>query len=405
MLEIHQQRSAGLVTVQINGRVDSMTAQEVQQYLDNLTATGERKIVIDFTQISYISSAGLRILLLFQKQLKKVDGEIILCNLSAGIVDVFRMSGFINVFRILNSLDELSAGQRPPESDATLKTTTVDGVALEYISTLAEPGRLTVIGSQQKMAASEYGPEDVSTVMAGDLQFGLGLAALGDDYESTKNLFGEALIVNSHLFYYPAVKRPVVDYMLVNSENSSLKYKFFFGLNFSGSFNRVVAFDCKEGYVELNKLTSIINDLSPANVTGVVLIGESKGLLGMFLKKVPIIENKPTNSLGIYNRENFPDWIDFPVELTDFNKTVIGCGLTIRDKKDVPETIAHLLPDQSGCHLHAAVFEKGPLNKKAVNFRQELNRITGESEVHKVMHILDGSRFSSGLIGLIEIAL
>lgn len=232
MLEIHQQRSAGLVTVQINGRVDSMTAQEVQQYLDNLTATGERKIVIDFTQISYISSAGLRILLLFQKQLKKVDGEIILCNLSAGIVDVFRMSGFINVFRILNSLDGFSAGQRPPESDATLKTTTVDGVALEYISTLAEPGRLTVIGSQQKMAASEYGPEDVSTVMAGDLQFGLGLAALGDDYESTKNLFGEALIVNSHLFYYPAVKRPVVDYMLVNSENSSLKYKFFSDLIF-----------------------------------------------------------------------------------------------------------------------------------------------------------------------------
>ena len=66
MIEINQQRIAGFVILQISGRIDSLTAQTVEQYLGNLSESGERTIVIDFTRISYISSAGLRILLLFK---------------------------------------------------------------------------------------------------------------------------------------------------------------------------------------------------------------------------------------------------------------------------------------------------------------------------------------------------
>jgi len=69
----------------------------------------------------------------------------------------------------------------------------------------------------------------------------------------------------------------------------------------------------------------------------------------------------------------------------------------------VPSDVARLLPDHSAIHLHAAIFEKGPLNKKASNFEIELKRLINESQVGKVMHILDGSRFSSGLIGLIDL--
>jgi len=403
MIEINPQRIAGVVTLQIIGRIDSLTAQTVEQYLENLSESGERTIVIDFTRISYISSAGLRVLLLFQKQLKKVDGEIILCSLSPTIADVFRMSGFINLFRILTSADEINTLQTQPEGDVAAKLLTKDGISIEYFSPDAAPGHLTLIGSQDKMADSTYGPNDLQTVKAGELQFGLGFAALGDDYKSTKNLFGEAVIIKGNLFYFPAVRRPVVDYMLISEENSNIEYKFFFGINLTGNFSRIAAFECQEGFVDLSQLVAIITELSSAEAMGVVLIAESKGLLGMYLKKVPIIENKPGNGLSIYSPENFAEWMDFPVEPTDFNKTVIGCGLAVRKKDDVPNEIAHLLPDQSNIHLHAAIFERGPLNKKAANFQQELKRITSESEVSKVIHILDGSRFSSGLIGLIDL--
>jgi len=403
MIEINPQHIAGVVTLQIIGRIDSLTSQTVQQYLENLTESGKRKIVIDFTQINYISSAGLRILLLFQKQLKKVDGEIILCNLSPAIADVLRMSGFINLFRILTSLDEINTLQIKLEGDAAAKLLTKDGIAIEYFSPDAAPGHLTLIGSQEKMADSTYGPNDLQTVKADELQFGLGFAALGDDYESTKNLFGEAVIIQGSLFYFPAVRRPVVDYMLISEEDSNIEYKFFFGINLTGNFSRIAAFECQEGLVDLRQLVAIITELSPAKAMGVVLIAESKGLLGMYLKRVPLSENKPDNGLTIYSPENFAEWMDFPVEPTDFNKTAIGCGLVVPKKDAVPDVISHLLPDQSNIHLHAAIFERGPLNKKAANFQQELKRITSESEVSKVIHILDGSRFSSGLIGLIDL--
>jgi anti-anti-sigma factor len=405
MIEINQQRIAGFVILQISGRIDSLTAQTVEQYLGNLSESGERTIVIDFTRISYISSAGLRILLLFQKQLKKVDGEIILCNLSPTNTDVFRMSGFVNLFRILNSLDELNTLQVQVEIESATTSITKDRISIEYLTNNAVPGHLTLIGSQEKMADSTYGPNDLQTVKAGDLQFGLGFAALGDDYESTKDLFGEAVIIKGSLFYFPAVRRPIVDYMLISEEDSNIEYKFFFGINITGNFSRIAAFECQEDHIDLSQLAAIITGLSPAKTTGIVLIAESKGLLGMYLKKVPIIENKPGNGQSIYSSENFAEWMDFPVEPTDFNKTVIGCGLAVRNKDDVPDEVARLLPDQSNIHLHAAIFERGPLNKKAVNFQQELKRITSESEASKVIHILDGSRFSSGLIGLIDLEL
>jgi len=283
-------------------------------------------MVIDFTQINYISSAGLRILLLLQKQLKKFDGEIILCNLSPAIADVFRMSGFINLFRILTSTDEITTLQTQPEGNAASKLLTKDGIAIEYFSTDTAPGHLTLIGSQEKMADSTYGLNDLQTVKAGELQFGLGFAAFGDDYESTKNLFGEAVFIKGSLFYFPAVRRPVVDYMLISKENSNIEYKFFFGINLTGNFSRIAAFECQEGFVDLRQLVAIITELSSAKATGVVLIAESKGLLGMYLKKVPIIESKPENGLSIYSPENFAEWMDFPVEPTDFNKIVIGWG-------------------------------------------------------------------------------
>jgi len=227
MLEIDQQLTAGRVVLRINGRIDSMTAQTVQQYLENLTEAGERQIIVDFSRINYISSAGLRVFLLFQKQLQKVDGEIVLCLLSPSIMDIFRMSGFLNLFRILNSLEEIHTLSSSVKDNPAATTRCIDNVNFECLSTEAKPGHLTLIGSQQKMAESEYGAEDIYSVRAGDLQFGLGFAALGDDYESTKNLFGEALIVNSSLFYYPAVKRPLVDYMLVSEVNTNIEYKFF----------------------------------------------------------------------------------------------------------------------------------------------------------------------------------
>jgi anti-anti-sigma factor len=404
MIDISQRHSDGLVTVRIEGRIDSLTSQTIQQYLENLTESGERRIILDFSQINYISSAGLRILLLIQKQLKKVEGEIVLCNLSPAIADVFRMSGFYALFRVLHSPEEICTLNEQAVGVGFTQKQNIAGIEIEYITNGTPPGHLDLIGSQQKMAVSEYSETDICAVKAGDMQYGLGFAALGDDYESSKNFFGEAVVVNSSLFYYPAVKRPVVDYMLITTENASLEYKFFFGLNVSGKFSRVLAFECREEFADLKKLAAVITELSSAPATGVVLIAESKGLLGMFLKKVPIIDNKPTNGLSIYSNENFAEWMDFPVEPTDFNRTVIACGLAVRDKAAVPASIARLLPDQSNIHLHGAVFEKGPLNKKPAHFHQELKRIVNESEVSKVMHLLDASRFGSGLIGLIDLA-
>lgn len=403
MIEIQQENRDGLTWLILKGRIDSMTSSEIQQEIDDLTATGERLIILDFSAIVYISSAGLRVLLLHQKKLKKVDGELILYNLIPEVFNVFKTSHLNTLFRIFDGEAELLATLSARKTGQVISTRDADGIALEYIQSDAPAGKLFTIGSQEKMNSSAYNAGDVVPISAGEIQYGTGLATTGVSYDSMKELFGEAIVLNHSLFYYPAIKNACVDFMLHTPENSAMMYQFFHGFGFQGKFNMVLKFQGVERFADLNALMRLIPELLPAQRLGIVLLAESKGLFGMSLKQVPIVENRPEDAANIFSKEHFPDWIDFPVEPTFIDHVVLGTGIWIRDReKETPE-IAQLVPKETGFHLHAAIFDKEPLVKNIAHFEKEMQRITNESGIHKVQHLLGQSRFSSGMIGTIAL--
>lgn len=87
--------------VSIDGHLDTSTAPEAQQHLDGLQDEGVQKILVDFTDLDYISSAGLRVLLATAKRLTASGGELHLCGLNETVGEVFEISGFnviLNVF-------------------------------------------------------------------------------------------------------------------------------------------------------------------------------------------------------------------------------------------------------------------------------------------------------------------
>ena len=71
MIELTVTEDAIATWIHVKGRVDSMTAPEIQQKIDALILGGKRILVADLSGVSYISSAGLRIFVMSQKQLKK----------------------------------------------------------------------------------------------------------------------------------------------------------------------------------------------------------------------------------------------------------------------------------------------------------------------------------------------
>jgi anti-sigma B factor antagonist len=81
----------------LSGRFDASQAAKAQEYMDTLSGTR----VVDLRELEYISSAGLGVLLKTQKRLSGAGGELQLANLNRHIQDVFRYSGFDQIFKIL----------------------------------------------------------------------------------------------------------------------------------------------------------------------------------------------------------------------------------------------------------------------------------------------------------------
>lgn len=82
------------------GELDTAAAQETEQALSPLLDSKGKEIVLDCTDLEYISSSGLRVLLSILKQAEKVGSRVVLKNVNEVIRDVLDISGFISIFEI-----------------------------------------------------------------------------------------------------------------------------------------------------------------------------------------------------------------------------------------------------------------------------------------------------------------
>jgi anti-anti-sigma factor len=89
--------------VSIEGRLDTTNYGELEHQLSSLTEKQEHIILLNLEKLEYISSSGLRILLMFLKKIKAAEGRFMLCSMTAEIKEIFEISGFINIFEIFNS--------------------------------------------------------------------------------------------------------------------------------------------------------------------------------------------------------------------------------------------------------------------------------------------------------------
>jgi len=91
------------------GRLDSGTGAAFEKDLLNNIDKGARRLLLDFSKLQYISSAGLRIVLVGAKRMKASGGRMALCSLNRQIAEVFEISGFTSVLDIFPSQDDAVA--------------------------------------------------------------------------------------------------------------------------------------------------------------------------------------------------------------------------------------------------------------------------------------------------------
>lgn len=92
------QEIEGRIIATLSGELDTAAAMEVEKSLQPLYESDGRDIIIDCTELEYIASSGLRIMLSILKQAKAHGSRLILRNVNEDIQAVFRMTGFNNIF-------------------------------------------------------------------------------------------------------------------------------------------------------------------------------------------------------------------------------------------------------------------------------------------------------------------
>jgi len=101
-MQISTRTSNDIHIVGISGSLDSTTSPEAQKSLDAVLA-GAKKVALDFSQLDYISSAGLRILLGAAKQLRAKGGTLGMFGLNQSVREVFDISGFSSILPVYQS--------------------------------------------------------------------------------------------------------------------------------------------------------------------------------------------------------------------------------------------------------------------------------------------------------------
>lgn len=111
-MDLTHEVSDGLLVVRPKSRLDSASAAAFEAQCAALIVGGPNKVVVDFSDVDYISSAGLRALLIAAKKAKSLGGALTLCGLRGSVKEVIAVSGFDTILGAHADVSEASAALR-----------------------------------------------------------------------------------------------------------------------------------------------------------------------------------------------------------------------------------------------------------------------------------------------------
>ena len=105
-MKIEIRESQGVQIVAFEGNLDTNTSPEAEKKINELIDGGNQKLLVNFEQLNFIASSGLRVLLATVKKLKASGGDLRICSLNATVQEVFDISGFITILNVKSTEEE-----------------------------------------------------------------------------------------------------------------------------------------------------------------------------------------------------------------------------------------------------------------------------------------------------------
>lgn len=103
---ITEDLKGGVTILHVRGKLDAALSAAIEQKSSEMIQQGQNKLLLDMSEISYVNSAGLRMLLAVKKQMKALPGKFIVCGLRNEVFEVMKICGFDHVIEISKNEEE-----------------------------------------------------------------------------------------------------------------------------------------------------------------------------------------------------------------------------------------------------------------------------------------------------------
>lgn len=99
-MKVSVQNTPESITIVMNGELDTLTAEQIDPQIQEVEAMVSKPLIIDCTELDYISSSGLRMLLRLRKAAKAANQQVTLLSVNANIMEVLKVTHFDKMFAI-----------------------------------------------------------------------------------------------------------------------------------------------------------------------------------------------------------------------------------------------------------------------------------------------------------------
>jgi anti-anti-sigma factor len=395
-MQITKTQRGDFVEVRIVGRLDGYWADHLTTGLAEVVREGGHQIRVNLAEVSFLSSAGIRVLVQFFKQLRAIDGCLAVCNPSDHVSEVLNLAGLHGL--LISTDDGVEAAVPAPSPVRRLDHETV---TLEVFPLPAQGQmRCYTIGEPSKLEGCRFAAGDLRTQAAHfpRASLAVGLGALGKDFEACRNRFGEFFWLPGAAVYLPTDGTNVPDY-LISGGTGLPDLKVLYGLACDGPWRYLARFQAarKEFPVTLSALMDACLEIAGTEMAAVAIVAESAGLVGASLKQSPVGTRSATAPFGY---PEVQQWLSFTPERAYPKTLVLAGGVGARTARSPVATLLRPLgaTEFPTGHVHAAVFSYHPIRKGEVDLQETVRGLFETEPPQTLLHLLydDRERVGAG---------
>jgi anti-anti-sigma factor len=386
-MEITTVRSqGGVAEVRVKGRLDAYWSEHFAKDLQELVRSGVSRILVDLSQVSYMSSMGIGVLVEKYKALAAIRGSFGIVNPSPQVQKVLSLTGL---------LDQLTSRSMAAEAPVEENLTTVERPFATYeVSASGDVAglRCRAIGQPETLSAASLEDETCRTIAFPDSAVAVGLGAFGNSLEDSRHRFGEFLAAGGAAVYQPSDGSDVADYN-VASEALVPEVQVLYALAAEGEFSHTARFHAREtGVVSLSELVADCLSIAGADRAAIVIVAESTGLLGAALRKSPFAGARTGD---LFAHPEVRQWISYSPDRVHARATTLVAGFASASTPEPMDKFLRPMGNLQG-HFHAAAFSYQPLRRGKLNLNETVRSLFAGGVLHNVLHLISDDRGTSG---------